>query len=403
MKLKKHLIILTLITLSFFAPKVFSAEPVLSVILPTSNFYDIPDNHWAYTEIKELHRRGIIVGYPDDKFHPDASITREEFATVAVKALGLDDAEVLDPLAFDDFYPMDWAWHYVQNAYYFGLLTPPRMDKNGEYLFRPTENIIRGHAITIAINALKTQPISKKKAKAVLEYAYDDFYKVPDWFLQSAAKAQLLDMLVINPTKTTRLIDYDKPITRAETAVLIYNMIEEAKTNPNAKIKKAMDKKRVAEGHILTEAYIEDETIAVIPTGTILTLMLTRDFSSQNAVVGEKYTALVPKNFIHGKKYLILPSGAKFNGHIQKAQKGRFLIRNGILTFENDTLEVLHQPALKVEAKANITTPKTNSRFRRIFKGEKLHIDRGQFLELELLQDLRVDVTNGKLIKSQDL
>ena len=403
MKLKRYFLIFAITIITLCTPKTFCAEPVLNVILPTSNFTDIPDTHWAYTEIKELHRRGVIVGYPNAKFNPDSTISREEFATIAVKALKLDDAEVLDPLSFDDFYPLDWAWHYVQNAYYFGLLTPPRMDKNGEYLFRPLDNITRAHAITIAVNALKTQPISKKKAKAILEYAYDDFYKTPDWFLINAAKAQLLDMLVIDPNKHNRLIDYDKPITRAETAVLIYNMLEEANTNPNAKIAKAMDKKKVAEGHVLTEAYIEDETIAVIPAGTILPLMLTRDFSSQTAVAGEKYTALVPKNFIHGNKYLILPSGAKFCGHIKKAQKGRYLIRNGILTFENDTLQIIHQPALKVEAEANIITEDSNSRYRKIFKGEHLYIDRGQFLELKLRQDIRVDVTNGKLIRTPNL
>lgn len=403
MNTKKYLIILAVAILTLFAPKVFSAEPVLNVILPSSNFLDIPDEHWAYAEIRELHRQGIITGYPDHKFHPDNPISREEFATIAIKALKLDDKEVLDPLAFDDFYPMDWAWHYVQNAYYFGLLTPPRMDENGEYLFRPMDNIIRGHAISIAVNALKTQPITKKKAKAVLEYAYDDFFKTPDWFLTNAAKAKLLDMLVVDPTKNARLIDADKPITRAETAVLIYNMLEEAKTNPNEKIKKSMDKKRVAEGHVLTEAYIEDEAIAVIPAGTILPLMLTGNFSSQTAVVGEKFTALVPKNFIHGNKYLILPSGAKFCGHIKNAQKGKFLFRNGILTFENDTLNIINQPALKVRAVANIRTEKSDSRYRKFFKGEKLYIDRGQFLELELQQDLRIDVTSGKLIKSEEL
>ena len=399
----KRLIFLTAVFFLISLPDVYAAEPVLNVILPSSNFLDIPDNHWAYTEIKELHRLGIIAGYPDDKYYPDKSVTRQEFAAIAIKALDLNETEVIETLAFDDFCSLDWGWHYVQNAYYYGLLTPSRMNSEGKYLFRPNDSIIRGHAITIAMNALKTQPLTKKKAKSVLEFAYDDFYKTPDWFLINAAKAQLLDMLVINPEKHTRLIDCNVPITRAETAVLIYNMLEEAKTNPNEKIKKAMDKKKVAEGHILTEAHIEDETIAVIPAGTVLPLMLTGNFSSQTSVVGEKYTALVPKNFIHGNKYLILPSGAKFFGHIQKAQKGKFLFRNGILTFENETLQVLHQPALKVEARANITTPKSNSRFRRIFKGEKLNIDRGQFLELELLQDLRVDLTNGKLIKSPDL
>jgi len=384
-----------------FMQKVYSAEPILDVILPSSSFTDVQDNHWAYTEIKELQLIGVMRGYPDGKFRPENSITREEFATAAIKALNLDDEVVIDTLKFDDFFEGDWAWDYVQNAYYFGLLTPPRMDKNGEYLFRPHDSIIRGHAITIAINALKTSAITEKKAKSVLEYAYDDFFKIPKWFLIPAAKAQLLDMLVIDPNKHTRLIDYDKPITRAETAVLLYNMLEEAKITPNDKIKKAMERKKVGEGHILTDAYMEDEAIAVIPKGTILPLLITQNFSSQKAVEGEKYTALVPKNFIHGKKYLLLASGTKFYGHVKKVKRGHYLIRNGVLVFENDKIEAFHQPTLHLEGIAQIKN--SNSRLRKIFKGEKLKVDRGKFLELELLQDLRIDVTTGKLIKSQDL
>ena len=174
MKLKLLLIAFTFIIL--FIPKSYGAEPILDVILPSSGYTDIPDNHWAYTEIKELQHIGVMLGYPDGKFRPENSITREEFATAAIRALNLDDEVVIDTLKFDDFYEGDWAWDYVQNAYYFGLLTPPRMNNNGEYLFRPKDSIIRGHAITIAINSLNAGIISEKKAKAVLEYAYDDFY-----------------------------------------------------------------------------------------------------------------------------------------------------------------------------------------------------------------------------------
>ena len=84
LKIKKYFIIFTLVILTFFAPKSFCAEAVLNVILPTSNFYDIPEDHWAYAEIKELHRLGIIAGYPDNKYHPDDTISREEFATIAM-------------------------------------------------------------------------------------------------------------------------------------------------------------------------------------------------------------------------------------------------------------------------------------------------------------------------------
>lgn len=402
MKITRYILAFGLILLGLNFSKASTAEPILNVILPSSSFYDVSDNYWAYTEIKELYRRGVIAGYPDNKFRPEAPISREEFTTIAVKALKLNDAEVLDPLEFDDFFVGDWAWDNVQNAYYFGLLTPPRATKDGYYFFNPQDNIIRAHAITIAVNALKTQPLTTKKAKATLEYAYDDFYKIPNWFLVPAAKAQIFDMLVIDPRKP-KLINYDKPITRAETAVLIYNMMEEAKTNPNDKIKKAMTKKVTANGHILVDAYLEDETIAVIPKGTILPLVITGKLSSQKAVEGEKYTALVPKNFIHGNKYLLLPSGTKFYGHVKNTKKGLFLFRNGVLTIENDQIEVFKQPAMRVEGIADIKTEKSNSRYRKIFKGEKLSVDRGQFINLKLLQDIRIDVTTGKLIRTPEL
>jgi len=402
LKLKEIFLGILLIIFTCVIDVSYAAEPILDVLLPSSSFSDIPDNHWAYTEIVELHRLGVMKGYPDGKFRPENSITREEFATAAVKALKLDDMVVIDTLEFDDFFSNDWAWDNVQNAYYFGLLTPPRMDKNGLYLFRPEDNIIRGHAITIAVNALKTQPLTEKKAKSVLEYTYEDFYKIPNWFLIPAAKAQLLDMLVIDPRKHTKKIDYDKSITRAETAVLLYNMLEEAKVRPNDKIKKALDKKKSAYGHILTDAYMEDDYIAVIPKGTILPLMLTSNFSSKKAVDGEKYTALVPKNFIHAKKYLLLASGTKFYGHVKKAQKGKFLFRNGELIFENDKIEAFKQPEMRLEGIAFIKNT-DKSLFRKIFKGKNLEIERGEFLNLELLQDIKIDVTTGKLIKSQDL
>ena len=62
-------------------------------------------------------------------------------------------------------------------------------------------------------------------------------------FLTTAGKAEILNMLVVNPTKSRKLINAEAPITRGEAAVLIYNMLEEAITNPNDKIKAAHKKK----------------------------------------------------------------------------------------------------------------------------------------------------------------
>lgn len=400
-RIKSSIIIVLALFAMMISPKTFAVEQILDVMLPSSSFLDVPDNYWAYTEISELHHKGILKGYPSQKFCPEAFITREEFATAVIKALGLNDGEVMDPLVLDDVFPEDWAYQNIQNAFFFGLFLPPRMAKDGGYYFYPTQNITRAHAITMAVNSIKTVPMTKKKAKSVLEYTYDDFFKIPDWFVAPAAKAQILDMLVIDP-RGKKEIAYDKPITRAETAVLLYNMIEEARKNPNDKIKAAFEKKISAEGHVIQDAIVDD-SIATIPAGTELPLVITGKISSQKACEGEKYVALVPKNFVTAKKYLLIPYGARFTGHVQQVKKGRFLIRNAVLTLQNDSLDVLHQPLTRVNAIAEIKTPKSDSRFRKIFKGEKLTVDRGEFLYIKLLEPIKVDVSTGRLLVNPEL
>lgn len=400
-RLKSSIIVVLAIFAIFISPKAFAVEQILDVMFPSSSFLDIPDNYWAYTEISELHHKGILKGYPSQKFLPEAFITREEFATAVIKALGLDDGEVMDPLVLDDVFPEDWAYQNIQNAFFFGLFLPPRMAKDGGYYFYPTQNITRAHAITMAVNSIKTIPMTKKKAKSVLEYTYDDFFKIPDWFVAPAAKAQILDMLVIDP-RGNKLIAYDRPITRAETAVLLYNMIEEARKNPNDKIKAAFEKKISAEGHVLQDAIVDGD-VATIPAGTELPLIVTGKISSQKACEGEKYVALVPKNFVTAKKYLLIPYGARFTGHVQQVKKGRFLIRNAVLTLQNDNLDVLHQSLLRIDGVAEIKPLKAESKFRKIFKGEKLTVDRGQFLYLKLLEPIKVDVSTGRLLRNVDI
>ena len=101
--------------------------------------------------------------------------------------------------------------------------------------------------------------------------------------------------------------------------------------------------------------------------------------------------------------YLLIPYGARFVGHVQTAKKGHFLIRNGVLTLQNDSLDVLHQPLLRVNGIAEIKTPKSDSRYRKIFKGEKLTVDRGEFLYLKLLEPIKVDISTGRLLRNPEL
>ena len=43
-------------------------------------FPDVPNGHWAYEAIQRLSALGVISGYPDGTFRPNASVTRAELA-----------------------------------------------------------------------------------------------------------------------------------------------------------------------------------------------------------------------------------------------------------------------------------------------------------------------------------
>lgn len=45
--------------------------------------------HWADSTVNVFVKLGVVNGYQDGGFHPDASITRAEFATVLAKVFGL--------------------------------------------------------------------------------------------------------------------------------------------------------------------------------------------------------------------------------------------------------------------------------------------------------------------------
>lgn len=46
------------------------------------SFSDVAPDHWAFTYIEELVERGAINGYPDGKFYPNKTVTRDEFCNL---------------------------------------------------------------------------------------------------------------------------------------------------------------------------------------------------------------------------------------------------------------------------------------------------------------------------------
>ena len=54
---------------------------------PEDSFLDVPKDHWAYAEVQQLAKDGIINGYPDGEFKGDHLLTRYEMSMIVAKAI----------------------------------------------------------------------------------------------------------------------------------------------------------------------------------------------------------------------------------------------------------------------------------------------------------------------------
>ena len=366
---------------------VFVLTTVLMLNNPAHAFYsDMDENHWAYQSIKFLTEVGVVVGYPDGTYKPDIPVTRAEFASMAIKALGQEDASVTQDIHFSDVKPDFWAYDIIKKAVYFDLVTD---SENAQ--FRPYDSVTRAEAISIAVNALTTQQISEQKAQEILEKSYEDYTQIPAWFLLAAGKAQLLDMIIVMPGNEGKL-EADRPANRAEVAAILYKMMQEAKLNPNAKLAESMQK-RTAEGYIVDNVKVQG-SIGIIPAGSIFPIQMETVVGSQISNVTDIYTAKVPKNIVTKEKYLLIEQGSDLKGQVKHVQRAKLFRQNGEIIIKNELLVTPHDQAVMLYGVATLDLGKIGF-WRKIFKGAKVLTMPNQIVNIRLLGPLKIDLTNG--------
>lgn len=363
----------------------------LSFAIPAFAYPDVANSHWAAKEIGILTEQGVIVGYPDGTFKPDENVTRAEFASMAIKALGQEHTTVAQPVNFTDIEPSFWAYDAIQKALYFDLISCP---PSGEP-FRPDDSVSRAESISVAVNALTTEQISPLKAKEVLSKNFSDVNEVPEWFLIPAGKAEILDMLVTIPSSNKAKIEAGRPATRAEVAAILYDMMEQAKLNPNAKLAEAM-RKKTGEGYVVENAFVQG-SVGTIPAGAIVPVKLSNYASSQSSQAGEIYTATAPENYVTKDRFILVYKGANLKGQFLDVRDGKWFVRNGVLVLDNAIVTTTNDQTAQFSGVAEVT--KHRNWFMKIvratLKGEKLDVTPENVVYLKLLKPIRIDLTNG--------
>jgi len=86
------------------------------------HFTDVPLDHPFYIYIETANLHGVVSGYADGTFRPYNNVTRGQVAKVAVEAAGYDDLSTSTP-TFTDV-PTDHTFYgYIETAYAHGMLT----------------------------------------------------------------------------------------------------------------------------------------------------------------------------------------------------------------------------------------------------------------------------------------
>lgn len=377
-----------------FLKPVLMALTALFITMPAFAYPDVSDDYWAAPQINLLTEQGVIVGYPDGTFKPDENVTRAEFASMAVKALGQEHTTVAQPVNFTDITPEYWAYDAIQKALYFELVS---CSDEGD-VFRPDDTVTRGEALTVAVNALTTEQISLEKAKEILSKKYTDVLVIPEEFILPSGKAEILSMLVVMPSATDK-IDAERPATRAEVAGILFNMMEQAKLNPNAKLAEAM-RKKTGEGYVVKDATVEG-SFGIIPEGAIVPVKLSNYASSQSSESGEVYVASARQNFVTPEKYILVRKGANLKGQFLDVRKGKWFVRNGKLVFDNSLITTTDDQTAEFSGVCEITKERNwfMKFVRSVFKGEKLDVSPEDEIYMKLLKPVKVDLTNGWIME----
>lgn len=146
--------------------RILSLVLAFAMILGTFSFAfaevpsDVVDTEFE-DAVSRLSLLGVLEGYPDGTFKPENSITRAEFAAVAVRIKGMEavaEASKGLPTGFTDVSTKHWASGYVGTAAKLGIV-----EGVGNNKFNPEAPVKYEEAITMIVRALGYEPAAKER------------------------------------------------------------------------------------------------------------------------------------------------------------------------------------------------------------------------------------------------
>lgn len=188
-------------------------EPAAVINPNPSGFTDLDSVSWALTAINNLYVNGVINGKEANKFYPNDSVTRAEFAKMLVLTFDIDKVAV-SSATFTDVPLSSWASEYVEAAYNSGIIAG--FDDGS---FDPNAEITRQDMAVMVYRAMTAAGYTVEDKTEAVTFTDDDIIaSYSKEAVSSLQRAKVIDGLgdgSFGPLNTS---------TRAQACQIIYNV-----------------------------------------------------------------------------------------------------------------------------------------------------------------------------------
>ncbi len=143
----------------------------------TEKYVDVPEDHWAASDIEKVVKAGIFKGTSANTFEPDLKVDRAQFVTLIYRMAGepeVEGASEFTDVASDSYYAAAVKW-CADNGIVLGV---------GEGLFAPNWEITREQMFTLLYRYAQFMGMESKGEDDLSDFSDAD--SISDWAKEAA-------------------------------------------------------------------------------------------------------------------------------------------------------------------------------------------------------------------------
>lgn len=311
---------------------------ITTISVLAADFNDVTPSYWAYNEINNLSSSQILGGYSDSTFRPDDPVTRAEFATMMIKALGKESIQAGNYSKFSDVPSSFWGATNINKAFKTGIV-------NGfpDGKFYPHNYVTKIQVVAALSSAMANAPVSENYANRIINN-FQDKTSIPKWAVSSVANLADNNILVNYPNQNK--IEPSKNITRAEVATMLFRLRDTMKitsagttqTTTIAIFKPYYDELDQSSKMGIFSEVLVTPTDATILADTIIPAELKNAVSTATSKIGDKVYLRINQNISTQKGQLIIMRGSQIEGRVSNVISSKTNKANTSVKIDFDTL-----------------------------------------------------------------